>query len=555
MHLFLEYTILGLVTGAVYGIAASGLVLTYTTSGIFNFAQGAMAMLAAFTYWQFRYGWNWPAPLALFVVIAVLAPLLGSVLYGGIMRGLRETAEVTKIVVTIGIMLGLIALAQWIWNPGVPRTDNLFFGNAAKFQVLGVYVTDHEAIALGCGVLIAVGIRLLFTSTRTGVAMRAVVDNPALLQLNGGSARTSRRVLLGAGWRAGRPGRHAHHPDQRRHPRRPRAHAARARLHRRRHVRAAAQHLEDVRRCARARAWRRPTCWVTSPTTWSWASNFRIALPMIVLFVVLLVLPQERLRGATLLRTRERFTVPTLRSAAHLGGRSCSLVVLALEQIMGTGDMGVLTVGITYAIIALSLTLLTGYAGEINLAPVSFGAIATIIVFHLGLSGTGPAQRITLLGHRARGGGHRGGRRADRAARAAPARPLPGAGHPRLRGLRLRHDHRRHPPARPAIFHVHFSIFPNGAPADPPAQVRTDRPQLAEDLPHRVDVRLRARRHRAGRLAPQQLRPAPDRDEGQPGGGGHPRPEPGQAEAVRVHALGGHRRPRRHPAVGRIRSA
>ena len=47
MHLFLTYTILGLVTGAVYGIAASGLVLTYTTSGIFNFAQGAMAMLAA----------------------------------------------------------------------------------------------------------------------------------------------------------------------------------------------------------------------------------------------------------------------------------------------------------------------------------------------------------------------------------------------------------------------------------------------------------------------------------------------------------------------------
>ncbi len=69
MHLLLTYTILGLVTGAVYGIAASGLVLTYTTSGIFNFAQGAMAMLAAFTYWQFRYGWNWPAPLALFTVL------------------------------------------------------------------------------------------------------------------------------------------------------------------------------------------------------------------------------------------------------------------------------------------------------------------------------------------------------------------------------------------------------------------------------------------------------------------------------------------------------
>ena len=51
MHLFLAYTIAGLVTGAVYGIAASGLVLTYTTSGIFNFAQGAIAMLAAYAYW------------------------------------------------------------------------------------------------------------------------------------------------------------------------------------------------------------------------------------------------------------------------------------------------------------------------------------------------------------------------------------------------------------------------------------------------------------------------------------------------------------------------
>ena len=80
MHLFLVYTILGLVTGSVYGIAASGLVLTYTTSGIFIFAQGAMAMLAAFTYWQFRFGWNWPAPQALFVVIVVLAPLVGAIL-------------------------------------------------------------------------------------------------------------------------------------------------------------------------------------------------------------------------------------------------------------------------------------------------------------------------------------------------------------------------------------------------------------------------------------------------------------------------------------------
>ncbi len=396
MHLFLTYTILGLVTGAVYGIAASGLVLTYTTSGIFNFAQGAMAMLAAFTYWQFRYGWNWPAPLALFAVLAVLAPLLGMVLYVGIMRGLRQTADVTKIVVTIGIMLGLIALAQWIWSPGVPRTDGLFFGNAAKFKLLGVYVTDHEAIALGCGVLIAVGIRLLFTSTRTGVAMRAVVDNPALLQLNGG--RPER--LAAFSWALGG------------------ALAALAGVL----ITPISGGTLDVHvltllvldSIAAAMFGRLRSIWLTFagalvlglastyvlgyfPESWSWASNFRIALPMIMLFVVLIVLPQDRLRGATLLRTRERFTVPTMRSAVTWGV-ILLVVVLLLEQVMDSSDMGSLTMGIIFGIIALSLTLLTGYAGEINLAPVSFGAIATIIVFHLGLSGSGTAQRITFWG-------------------------------------------------------------------------------------------------------------------------------------------------------------
>ena len=62
MHQFLIYTIYGLVLGGVYAIAASGLVLTYNTSGIFNFAQGAEAMLGAFVYWEVRYAWGWPAP-------------------------------------------------------------------------------------------------------------------------------------------------------------------------------------------------------------------------------------------------------------------------------------------------------------------------------------------------------------------------------------------------------------------------------------------------------------------------------------------------------------
>ena len=79
MDKFLTFTIIGVCAAGIFAIAASGLVLTYTTTGIFNFAHGAIAMLGAFAYWQLRSpeAWGWPAPVAVIVVLFVLAPLLG----------------------------------------------------------------------------------------------------------------------------------------------------------------------------------------------------------------------------------------------------------------------------------------------------------------------------------------------------------------------------------------------------------------------------------------------------------------------------------------------
>ena len=51
--------------------------LTYTTTGVFNFAHGAIGMLGAFAYWQLRFEWDWPAPLSIAVVLLVLGPLFG----------------------------------------------------------------------------------------------------------------------------------------------------------------------------------------------------------------------------------------------------------------------------------------------------------------------------------------------------------------------------------------------------------------------------------------------------------------------------------------------
>ena len=117
MSEFLRFTIFGLAFAGIYFIAASGLVVTYTTSGIFNFARGAVAMLAAFTYWELRIQRHWAAPFALGVVVFVLAPILGVVIERLIMRNLGGAATITNIVVTIGLLVTLLGVGSVVWAP------------------------------------------------------------------------------------------------------------------------------------------------------------------------------------------------------------------------------------------------------------------------------------------------------------------------------------------------------------------------------------------------------------------------------------------------------
>ena len=400
MEQFLQYTILGLVLGAVYGIAASGLVVTYTTSGIFNFAHGAIAMLGAFAYWQVRVAWGWPAPLALLVVLGFAAPLLGTVLYAVVMKGLRDTAEVTKIVVPVSVMLGFLALSTWIWDPtpSSPRTINKFFGANKQVRIAGVNVSWHEILAVTLAVAIALGLRFLFFRTRQGVAMRGVVDDPALLQLTGGRPERLATMSWALGAFLAALAGVLITPIQ--------GGALTATALTLLVIDAfAAAMFGRLRSLPRtflgAIALGLGASYVIGyfpSERWTWTGSFRISLPMIVLFVVLLVLPQDRLRGATVLRTRERFRLPTVRSAGAWGLVLVAVVFL-LRAIMAETAVNTLAFSVTLAVIALSLVLLTGYGGEINLAAMSFGAIGSIVLFHLGIHGAGPAGRTTILGY------------------------------------------------------------------------------------------------------------------------------------------------------------
>jgi branched-subunit amino acid ABC-type transport system permease component len=106
MKEFFPFIVAGLVTGSVYGLAATGLVLTYRTSGIFNFAHGAVAALGAYSFYQLRQQWGVPWPIAAAAVIVVAGAVLG---YGleGLARGLAGTGTAAKVVATIGVLTAM----------------------------------------------------------------------------------------------------------------------------------------------------------------------------------------------------------------------------------------------------------------------------------------------------------------------------------------------------------------------------------------------------------------------------------------------------------------
>src|SRR4051794_11480868 len=194
MEQFLTFGIVGLSTAAIYAVIGSGLVLTYVTTGVFNFAHGAAGMLAAFCYWQFTVRRGWPVPVALAVVLLVLAPAFGLAVERVLMRPVQRLGEAERLVMTVALLSGAIAAARWIWAPDVPRPLSVFFADNKPFHIGPATVTWHQALTMTVAVAVAAGLWFLLNHTRTGAEMRATVDDRALVKLTGADPVRASRV-------------------------------------------------------------------------------------------------------------------------------------------------------------------------------------------------------------------------------------------------------------------------------------------------------------------------------------------------------------------------
>ncbi len=187
----LQYVIAGLVLGGIYAIAASGLVVTFRSTGILNFAFGAIAYALARFYYYLNSQEHWAILPAAVVSILVAGPAMGIGLYFALFRRLRLARPLIKIVATIGVSVAIPPLTILIFgNKTILSAPGLAPQPVRVFRFLGVPVTMDQIIVYSFVALIVVFGALILHYTEIGLRVRAMVDSPAMTSLSGTNPET-----------------------------------------------------------------------------------------------------------------------------------------------------------------------------------------------------------------------------------------------------------------------------------------------------------------------------------------------------------------------------
>src|SRR2546423_197899 len=191
MAAFAAYTIIGLSLGGIFSLAALGIVLIYRTTGVLNFAHGAMGMFSTFIAWQVFYGWShpfWPGWLS--TLLAVLAGLvfaagMGLFLEFAVFRWVRTREPVVKAVITIGVLLALQSAASLIWKNNQYHLPIYIAPPTWTLSVAGVPIGWNNIVIIIAALILAFGLGAVLRYTGFGRSMRAVSDSPMAASLWG----------------------------------------------------------------------------------------------------------------------------------------------------------------------------------------------------------------------------------------------------------------------------------------------------------------------------------------------------------------------------------
>ena len=181
MAFFIEVLVGGLLSGVMYSLVAIGFVLIYKSSGVFNFAQGTMLLLAALTYVSMTE--RQVNPIIAFTITLVLMVVLGIIVERTVMRPLANQSLLSLFMATVGLNYFLEGLAQGVWDSAVHgldlgiSNDPIFIIDEAPWLGLDIIISQFDIAAAFIAGLMILGLTLFFQYTRTGLSLRAVSDD------------------------------------------------------------------------------------------------------------------------------------------------------------------------------------------------------------------------------------------------------------------------------------------------------------------------------------------------------------------------------------------
>src|SRR5271165_5244332 len=391
MNALLPFVILGITAGSVYGLTGTGLVLTYKTSGIFNFAQGAVATTGAYVFYILHDDvFHLPAVPTALICVFVLGPVLGLGMEA-MARRLADASATMQVVATIGLVLvvqgffsatfGTLARTFPAWLP------------QHTVKIGGLFVGYDQMIITGIALAATVALFVFFRRTRLGLAMRGVVDNPELLDLGGTSPAMVRRWawIIGCSF----------------------ATLAGVLLAPTLNLDATVLTLLVVQAFGAAAIGRfssLPLTYVgglvigiaaSVATKYVVTSSAALAglpasIPFIVLFLVLIFTPRSKLASRRVSRPRPAAVYAAPARVQIAGAAVLGAVLVAVPHLVNAAQLPYWSDGVTQVILFLSLGLLVRTSGQVSLCQAAFAAIGATTMGHLTV-GFGLPWGVALL--------------------------------------------------------------------------------------------------------------------------------------------------------------
>ncbi|MGK9235568.1 branched-chain amino acid ABC transporter permease [Inquilinus limosus] len=206
----------GLITGAMIGLGAIGVTLTYSILRFANFAHGELLSWGAYAALAAAgalgsvsggllapigpFSFGWALPIAALVAVALtggLALLVDALLFGRLRD--RRSSVIILVMASFGAALTLRSLLEFIFT-----SKPAYYTRALQIALPlggGLRATPDQLLSLGVASILVLAVHLMLTRTATGRAMRAVSENPQLAGVVGIDVRKVVRTvwLMGAG--------------------------------------------------------------------------------------------------------------------------------------------------------------------------------------------------------------------------------------------------------------------------------------------------------------------------------------------------------------------